>query len=377
MKLAIQNKTRPKGQVTLPPSKSEAIRAALLLALSGGAPEKAVAGYPAPFCGDIVNALAAACDLSEVYAGESAALLRFVIPIQAALFGRISVRADARLLERGLKEAEECLGMSLAPDENGLIRTEAHLTASRFEIDCSRSSQFLSGLLMALPLLDRECEIVIKNGLVSKPYAEMTLRFVRLFGGRIEETETGFVTYPSRYTAPESIPVKGDRSYAAVFEVMDLFGGEVMTLGERDELQPDQGFLTVSSLPEIDVTGCPDLLPLLAVTACGRAGETVIFGTARLSSKESDRPKAVEALINSLGGRAEAMDNRLVVHGSGYLEGGSCSSFGDHRIAFAAAAAALISKSPVTVENAECVVKSAPRFWEDLKKLGMEISEAE
>ena len=377
MRIRIENGIMPKGVVKLPPSKSEAIRAALLLGLSGEDPRRAVEGFDAPFCADLNCALLAAEKLDSAFVGESAALMRMLIPVQAALFGRVSVLADEALLKRGFGEIEDCLGMSLAPDENGLIRTEAHLTASRFVIDCSRTSQFLSGLLMALPLLDRECEIVIKNGLVSKPYAEMTLRFVRLFGGRIEETETGFVTYPSRYTAPESIPVKGDRSYAAVFETMNLFGGEVMTLGERDELQPDQGFLTVSSLPEIDVTDCPDLLPLLAVTACGRAGETAIFGTGRLSSKESDRPKTVEKLIRDLGGSAEALDNRLVVHGSGYLEGGSCSSFGDHRIAFAAAAAALISKSPVTVENAECVVKSAPRFWEDLKKLGMEISEAE
>ena len=367
----------PKGRVILPPSKSETIRAALLLRLSGEDPERAVAGFGAPFCSDICDALLAAKELKTAYVGESAALMRFMIPVQAALFGRVTISADEVLFSRGLKEIEDCFGVGLEriPGSTLIYKKAVIKRKTRFEIDCSRSSQFLSGLLMALPLLRHDCEIIVKNGLVSSPYAAMTLDFVRLFGGDIERTDTGFITHPSVYTAPERVPVHGDRSYAAVFEAMNLFGGEVTVWGERDPMQPDSDFLLISSLPVIDVTDCPDLLPLLAVTACGKAGETVIIGTGRLSSKESDRPKAVEALINSLGGSAEARENSLVIRGSGHLAGGRCSSFGDHRIAFAAAVAALISNSPVTVEGAECVSKSAPRFWEDLVSLGMEITE--
>ena len=377
MEITIQNEIKPWGSVTLPPSKSETIRAALLLRLSGEDPERAVAGFGAPFCSDICDALLAAKELKTAYVGESAALMRFMIPVQAALFGRVTISADEELFSRGLKEIEDCFGVSLEriPGTTLIYKKAVIKRKTRFEIDCSRSSQFLSGLLIALPLLRHDCEIIVKNGLVSSPYAEMTLDFVRLFGGDIERTDTGFITHPSAYTAPERIPVHGDRSYAAVFEAMDLFGGEVTVWGERDPMQPDSDFLLISSLPVIDVTDCPDIMPLLAVTACGKAGETVIIGTGRLSSKESDRPKAVEALINSLGGSAEARENSLVIRGSGHLAGGRCSSFGDHRIAFAAAVAALISNSPVTVEGAECVSKSAPRFWEDLVSLGMEITE--
>ena len=374
MDIRIDSRIKPKGGVSLPPSKSEAIRAALLYALAGEAPEKAVVGFPAPYCGDIMAALAACRDISRAYVGESAALLRFLIPVQAALYGRVDIEAGEALYKRGLSEAEACLGVRLEP-RGGRITADFRRYKRRYEIDCSRSSQFLSGLMIALPLLKHECEIVVKNGLVSKPYADMTFEFVRLFGGDIERTETGFLTRPSAYRAPERASVFGDRSYAAVFEAMDLFGGEITVWGERDPMQPDSDFLLISSLPVIDVTDCPDLLPLLAVTACGKAGETVIIGTKRLSAKESDRPKAVAALINSLGGSAKAQEDRLVVHGSGHLEGGRCSSFGDHRIAFAAAVAALISNGPVTVEGAECVKKSAPRFWEDLVGLGMEITE--
>lgn len=372
MKLVLKNGIKPKGMVTLPPSKSEAIRAALLLALSGEAPEKAVAGFDAPFCGDVENALAAARELSDVYAGESAALLRFAIPVQAALFGRISVRADARLIKRGVEEAEECLGISLAPDENGLIRTEAHLTASRFLIDCSRSRQFLSGLLIALPLLDRECEIIVKNGLVSKPYAEITLRFVRLFGGRIEETETGFLTRPSVYRAPERIPVTGDASYAAVFEAMNALGGQVEITGKGEgSLQPDAAFPALCELADISVTDCPDLAPLLAAAACAKTGDTMIHGTARLRTKESDREAGTVELIRSLGGSAEAGGGFITVHGTGSLSGGECDIHGDHRLAFAAAVMALVCESPVVFEGAECAYKSAPGFIEDLKKLDL------
>ncbi|MBO4562225.1 MAG: chorismate synthase [Clostridia bacterium] len=371
MKLVIENRTKPKGAVALPPSKSEAIRVSLLLALAGDDPARAVSGFEAPFCRDIECAIGAARELGKrPFVGESAALLRMLLPVSLALFGRAEVTGADRLFARGIGELEECLGTKAKRQGSGLVM-EKRLSQSVYEIDCSRSSQFLSGLLIALPLLDRDCEIVIKNGLVSKPYSDMTLHTARLFGARIEETETGYVTRPSRYTAPDRIPVMGDRSCAAVFEAMDLFGGEVTTLGERDDLQPDQRFLLISSLPEIDVADCPDLLPLLAVAACGKAGDTVISGTARLSSKESDRPRSVERLIRDLGGEAVASGDTLTVHGSGWLRGGACSACGDHRIAFAAAVASLISTGPVILEGAECTAKSAPRFWDDLKKLGV------
>ena len=371
MIITVSNKAKPHGCVSLPPSKSEAIRAALLYALAGEDPRMAVAGFPSPYCADIGNALGAAGNPKEAYVGQSAALLRFIIPIQMALYGRVSVRADEALLKRGLYEAEECLGISLAP-KIGTTYIEAKATRykRRYEIDCSRSSQFLSGLLIALPLLKHECEIVIKNGLVSKPYADMTLEFIRLFGGKIENTATGYRTYPSRYAAPKRTPVKGDRSLAAVFEAMNLFGGEVTVLGERDPLQPDSRFLMISSLPVIDVADCPDLLPILAASACGKAGETVITGTYRLKTKESDRPNGIVRMINDLGGSAETMEDRVIVHGSGWLRGGECDPLGDHRLAFAAAVMAMISENPVTLHGAECVSKSAPQFRDDLERIG-------
>ena len=379
MDITIGNRIRPRGCVVLPPSKSEAIRAALLLGICGEDPCRAVEGFEPPYCRDIESALLAAGDLRSADAGESAALLRFLIPIQAALFGRVSVRAGARLLSRGLYEAEECLGASLAPLPGaGLIETELTLSAERFDLDCSRSSQFLSGLLMALPLTDHDCEIIIKRGLVSRPYVEMTLDFIRLFGGKIDGTARGFITHPSDYRVPERIPVTGDRSYAAVFDAMNALCGDIMLLGADDRTrQPDKDFYMMSAFEDCDMTDHPDLLPLLAAKACGKAGDTVIRGTARLRTKESDREAGIVELIRSLGGSAEVGPDCVIVHGSGALRGGICGANGDHRMAFAAAVASLVCSEPVTVTGAECVSKSAPGFWRDLEAIGIPCREAE
>lgn len=369
MDITLQNGIAPKGRVVLPPSKSEAIRAALLLGICGCDPSRATEGFEPPFCEDLNRAAAAAGELSSAYVGESAALLRFLIPVQAALFGRISVRAEERLLARGMREAEECLGVSLIP-RNGVIEAELRLSRSSYTVDCSRSSQFLSGLMIALPLMDRDCGIIIKNGLVSKPYADMTFDFVRLFGGRIERTRRGYAVRPSRYRAPERVPVTGDLSCAAVFEAMNILGARVEIAGSSENTrQPDGEFKRLAALDECDITNCPDLLPLLCAAACGKKGETVIRGTARLKTKESDRERGAAALINGLGGSAEVGNDCVIVRGSGRLRGGIADTMNDHRLAFAAAVMAMICDEPVTVTNAECVGKSAPGFWNDIRRL--------
>ena len=350
-----------------PPSKSEAIRSALLLGICGEEPRRAVEAYTGPICEDISHALTAFSGRPD--AGGSASLLRMLLPVLLALHGRAEVACSQRLIKRGVSELEDCLGIRAERTETGL-KMEGVIEKSRFELDCSRSSQFLSGLLMALPLLPRECVIEIKNGLVSGPYADMTLGFVRRFGGKIERTHGGFVTHPSKYSPPSTIPVTGDQSYAAVFKAMNFLGGIIAIEGVSEETyQPDKRFPELVGLDECDISDCPDITPLLAVCACGRRGDTVIRGTARLRSKESDREAGTVGLINELGGSAEVMDDAIAVHGRGVLEGGVVDPRDDHRLAFAAAAAAVICRRPVTVKNAECVNKSAPAFWKDCERL--------
>lgn len=371
MSFEFKNRIRHAGRVILPPSKSEAIRACLLLALSGDSPELAVKGYPKEtLCEDVLCAIGAAGFLgNSPYVGGSAALLRMLLPIELALFGRAEVYCEPRLVSRGIEELEEALGVRAEKGKNRIVLTKK-LDMERLFIDCSRSSQFLSGLLIALPLIPHDCEIIIKNGLVSRPYAEMTCDFVRLFGGRIEETGEGFITHPSRYAAPESLPVSGDVSYAAVFEAMNALGGSVEVIGKSDVTrQPDKRFFELVNENECDITDCPDLTPLLAAVACGKNGETVIRGTARLKTKESDRAEGVAQMINDLGGNAEAGENSLLIRGRGGLDGGCCSVLSDHRLVFAAAVMAMISSTPVVIDDIGCVKKSAPQFPHDIKRL--------
>lgn len=380
MRIVVRNGIMPKGSVKLPPSKSEAIRKALLLGLCGEDPKKALSGYEGePVCLDVSCAVRAAGKLNgETEVGGSAALLRLILPVKLILGGGVITGSES-VLKRGIWEYEECFARCFAR-ERGRIRLGETRgifdEKTRFLIDCGRSSQFLSGLMTALPLLPRECEIIVKNGLVSKPYADMTLRFVRAFGGRIDETETGYRTYPSKYRAPKDAPVAGDASYAAVFKAMNALGGNVVIYGAEDGFsQPDSVFSKLADASECDIKDSPDLLPVLAAAACGRAGETVIRGTARLRTKESDREKGAVSLIRALGGEAHILGDRILIRGTGSLTGGTVFAKGDHRMAFAAAALALISKSPVEITGAECVEKSAPSFFGDIKKLGMEITE--
>ena len=171
-------------------------------------------------------------------------------------------------------------------------------------------------------------------------------------------------------------PVAGDASYAAVFEAMNALGGEVSFDGDsHDSLQPDKAFGALAALDDCDITDCPDLIPLLAAAACGKAGDTVIRGAMRLRTKESDRGKETVRLVRSLGGEAHILGDRVLIRGSGRLNGGAFRANNDHRLVFAAAALALVSEAPVEIENAECVNKSAPGFFDDLKRLGMEITE--
>lgn len=369
MDITLKNGIRPGGRIKLPPSKSEAIRAALLFALAGEDPKRAAEGYEPPFCLDIERALTAAA-FERPDAGESAALMRLLLPVMLVKCGEADIACSKRLLERGFSELEECFGTKAEFYENGVRMRCRPISRSRFTIDCSRSSQFLSGLLIALPLMPHECEIEIINGFVSKPYALMTLDLTRLFGGDIAGTETGFVTRPSRYEAPRGFAAAGDLSYAAVFEAMNLLGGDIEIEGRRGNTrQPDGAFTALAGLSECDITDCPDLLPLLAVTACARRGDAVIRGTRRLRTKESDREAGTVGLIRSLGGSAEIGEDSITIHGAGRLAGGTAGIQNDHRLAFAAAAAALICDSPVTVPNAQCVEKSAPQFWDDVFRL--------
>lgn len=365
MEVRIENGIAPRGRVILPPSKSEAIRACLLLSLAGEAPERALSGYEPPFCGDVKNALAA-FKTPVPDAGESAALLRMLVPVLLETRGEAYVKASPRLLERGIWELESCLGAA-ALTGGGALYMRADLKRDSFQIDCSRSSQFFSGLILALAGSGRECTIRAR-GMVSAPYAELTLRMARDFDAKIEREGELYRILPAKYRVPASIDIAPDRSAAAVFEAMELFGASLeLPPGGGD--QADAAFKSLASRDVVSVRDNPDLTPLLAVAACAKRGITRILDTARLKTKESDRESGTVKLINDLGGIARTIENGIEIEGRGGLKGGIADPASDHRMAFAAAAAAMLCSEPVIIPNAECVNKSFPGFFETLKGL--------
>ena len=210
---------------------------------------------------------------------------------------------------------------------------------------------------MALPLIDGETSLEITGNVESKPYIEMTRYVLDLFqdGG------------------PERIEVEGDWSSAAFWLAAKALGSEIQVLG-LNESSPQGDKAVADLLPQfaehcsISAADIPDLVPILAVVAAANKG-AVFTDIRRLRLKESDRVASVIAILESLGGKAESTENTLTIYGTG-LTGGTVNSFGDHRIAMAAAIAATVCKAPVTILGAECTKKSYPAFWDEYRRLG-------
>ncbi|HIR20466.1 MAG TPA: 3-phosphoshikimate 1-carboxyvinyltransferase, partial [Candidatus Pelethomonas intestinigallinarum] len=253
---------------------------------------------------------------------------------------------------------------------------ELALASGEYRLPGNVSSQFFTGLLFVLPLLDGDSTLVPTTPLESRDYLELTRQVQALAGVRSRwQGDALFIPGGQRYR-PFEAAVEADWSQAAFWYAANFLGGEVDILG----LDPRsaQGDMAVSEHywrlarpgeAEIDVSSCPDLLPPLAVMAAARNGVTRFTHAARLRMKESDRLRTTAALLAALGGQVEEGPDFLTVRG-GPLTGGTVDSANDHRIAMAAAIAATGCAGPVTVLGAECVAKSYPRFWEDYRKLG-------
>ncbi len=377
--ITIQNGISLHGDIAAPPSKSEGIRACILLTLCGRDAECAFDGFIKPLCDDLTNAISACKSIASVpYVGASAALLRMLVPVQLALFGASEVILDFSLARRGLDEFEAVFGVpcSLKPVSDSRVRLtlKKRLTDDDYRVPCLRSSQLVSGLIIALGLLKTPKRIICSPP-VSRGYVDMTAAFARAFGSDVKSTEYGYsIENPIGYKAPHSVAIHGDWSYAANFFAANSFGSEVEVLGLDEpsaySLQPDCRIGELMGKGEVDVTDCPDLFPPLAAAACGRAGKTVFFGTDRLRYKESDRPAAMSAVINALGGKALVGGDYVEVNGGGTLIGGECDAKNDHRIAMAAAIMSKLCVSPVVIKGHEAVSKSAPLFFNDFISLG-------
>ncbi len=311
----------------------------------------------------------------ELDCDESGSTARFLLPVAAALKEACSFTGRGRLPGRPFEDL--CVAMEahgVTCDSHHLpMKITGRLTSGVYEIPGNVSSQYISGLLFALPLLEGRSRIALTTPLESRGYVDMTCQVLRSFGIEIIETGGGF-TVPGgqQYILPEKIEPEGDWSNSAFW----LAAGVKVTGLDIRSPQGDKAILKIiedADFPgdfKVDVADIPDLVPITAVIGAARQGKTFIENAGRLRIKESDRLHTVCKMIQNLGGTAIEYENSILIEGTGALTGGTVDSCNDHRIVMAAAIASIICKNPVYINDAQAVNKSYPEFFEDFKKLG-------
>lgn len=326
--------------------------------------------------------------------GESGSTFRFLLPVAASVSGKVSFTGKGRLPERpisGLSDALKAHGVSFSSDRLPFT-VSGKPSGGVYEIPGNISSQYLTGLLLSLPLLEENAEIRLLTLLHSSGYIDITRQVMEAFGvSVIQMGESYRISGHKRYCSPSRISAGGDWSNAAAFLAASALRSENKI--ECSSLDPDssQGDRAILQLLEkfgakvtgtengitvhadkicgtsIDIDETPDLLPVLAAAACAAQGETVFYNAGRLRLKESDRIDSAADMVRALGGKAETGPDCLVIYGSGSLCGGSVNAANDHRIVMAAAIASAVCTGPVVIRGAEAVDKSYPTFWEDFR----------
>ena len=304
---------------------------------------------------------------------DSGSTLRFLLPVAGALGVDTVFQMEGRLPQRPLsplREEMERMGCTLTRPTGSTIRCRGKLKAGAYTVSGGVSSQFITGLLLAFPLIPGTSRLEITGQLESAPYVTMTLKAMEQFGVVVRDFT---VADDQSFTSPGTVTVEGDWSNGAFFLAAKALGSNVTVAGLRPD-SPQGDRAAASLLPAlnkkqaVDASDIPDLVPILAITAACKRG-AVFTNIARLRLKESDRVKSVKAMIRALGGAAEADENTLTILGTG-LRGGTVDAKNDHRIAMSAAIAATACSGGVTILDAQCVEKSYPQFWEVYKELG-------
>lgn len=388
------------GTITPPPSKSQAHRLIIAAALATGEScvENVALSQDITATLNCMRALGAKASedgsritgigsprgrlnlLPTLDCGESGSTLRFLIPVALAVAGGGIFSGHGRLMERPQGPYETLFAQRniLFRRENGALRVEGKLESGTFALPGDVSSQFITGLLYALPLLDGDSEILLTTSLESRGYVDMTLDALAKFGIRVEPAERGWHIPGGQTYRPQKATVESDYSQAAFYYAARLLGSPVQIQGlNSDSAQGDAvilEFYRALNCPgevELDVSQCPDLVPPLAAMAALRPGQmTRIVGAARLRIKESDRLDTVTTQLNRLGANIIQGPDFLTIRGVDRLTGGTVSGCNDHRIAMMLAIAATRADACVTITGAQCVSKSYPNFWEDYVTLG-------
>ena len=304
---------------------------------------------------------------------ESGSTLRFLLPIVGALGIDATFNLAGRLPYRPLSplwEQMEAKGCRLSRPSDTTVRCQGKLIPGKFTIDGSVSSQFITGLLFAMSLIDGECSLQIDGKIESKPYIQMTKDALSLFG---VQTDDSLIRSLFPFHSPGELTVEGDWSNGAFFLAANTLGSqiEIKNLNSNSSQGDRMVAPVLKALTKhitVDAADIPDLVPILAVAGGAKYGIT-FENIARLRLKESDRVSSVANMLTALGSNVETTENTMTIHPAKY-NGCTIDSVNDHRIAMAAAIAATITTGSVTILNAQCVKKSYPTFWETYRDLG-------
>ena len=346
-----------------------------------------------------VNATGAVCDC-----GESGSTLRFLLPLGALCGAPVTFSGAGRLGERPLKpyyDIFEEQGVKYAPAQGLPVTVEGRLQSGTFKLPGNVSSQFVSGLLFALPLLEGDSQIVITTPLESQSYIDLTLSALAKYGIKVTNNNyQSFIIKGGQRYQSGNADVEGDWSQAAFWLVAGCLNGKI-TCGGADSTslqgdrvvkdillrmggnitQADGGLAAAKSSLHgtvIDAADCPDIIPVLTVAAAVAEGTTKIINAGRLRIKECDRLHAIAAELNKLGADVTEEAESLVINGRPQgLTGGRVSVWNDHRIAMSMAVASTVCAGPVIIEGSESVKKSYPTFWQDFALLGGKLDQGE
>ncbi|NLM21490.1 MAG: 3-phosphoshikimate 1-carboxyvinyltransferase [Peptococcaceae bacterium] len=339
---------------------------------------------------------------SPIDCRESGSTLRFLLPLAALTGQTVTFTGRGRLKERPLDEYYKIFskqGIKYTTEKGALpLTVQGSIQPGDFSLRGDISSQFISGLLFALPLLPADSVVNITTEIQSKGYIDLTLDVLHKFGIMVESrTPQEFRVKGKQKYRPSHFRVEGDYSQAAFWIVAGILNGRIDCLDLRpDSLQADreicpivkrmggklklnQEILSVrpseTSGTVIDVAQCPDLVPILAVLGSLSRGTTRIINAGRLRIKESDRLRAITTELNKLGAQVRELEEGLEIEGVENLKGGvQVDSWNDHRIAMALAVAALRCRQAVVLTGFEAVNKSYPHFWDDFRMLGGKIN---
>jgi len=333
---------------------------------------------------------------------ESGSTLRFMIPVAAALGADPVFHGGGRLPERPLGTYFDVLGskgirFSHPDDANLPLRVSGRLQSGCYEISGAVSSQYITGLLLALPLCTGDSTVNVTEPFESRPYVDITISVMESFGVSVEQQGNRFIIRGGQSYRSRNYITECDWSQAAFWLCAGAIGGDIAVDGlDPDSKQGDAAILDLlrrfganiaidddggircsgGSLAgiQIDASQIPDIVPVLACVAAYAKGTTRIFNAGRLRFKESDRLESTMDVLSAIGGDIAADCDELIVTGRDGLPGGRADGHNDHRIVMALATAAVGCSQPVAIKGWESVSKSYPHFFDDYRKLGGKVN---